>query len=331
MESLYAIGIDLGATKIASALVSHSGQILVSRELDTDTASGPERVVERIAAEINSLAEGSPGRLAGIGVGSPGLLDFSEGVVKYALNLGWENIRLVDGIRGHMRANLPIWLEKDTNAMALGEYYFGSAQGVRNSLYFSIGSGLGAGIIVNGQVVPGEFGIAADIGHLSLDPQGRQCACGHRGCAETVVSGQGLVWVTKELIRQKGNPTRLQERIPGGPRQILLAALQGDELALKAFATVGEYLGIVMAGAVMLLNPGVIVIGGGLGRAAFRLLLPAAHKALNLRATPISLAGLQILPSSLSSSAVGAACLVWSKSDIRTPGIHPIEHGGAPA
>jgi glucokinase len=230
-----------------------------------------------------------------------------------------------------MRANLPIWLEKDTNAMALGEYYFGSAQGVRNSLYFSIGSGLGAGIIVNGQVVPGEFGIAADIGHLSLDPQGRQCACGHRGCAETVVSGQGLVWVTKELIRQKGNPTRLQERIPGGPRQILLAALQGDELALKAFATVGEYLGIVMADAVMLLNPGVIVIGGGLGRAAFRLLLPAAHKALNLRATPISLAGLQILPSSLSSSAVGAACLVWSKSDIRTPGIHPIEHGGAPA
>ena len=197
-----AIGVDLGATKIASALVTLSGEVLASRNTLTRSSGGPEAVLDRLAAEIDVLSHQANGAIAGIGIGSPGLIDSLQGVIYNAVNLDWSQVHLVEGLKARLKSSTPIWLEKDTNACALGELYFGSGQGCTDFVYFSIGSGLGAGVIANGHLVTGARGNAAELGHLSLDPEGPLCLCGQHGCADLTVSGPGLVNSASKIIQE---------------------------------------------------------------------------------------------------------------------------------
>jgi glucokinase len=295
-ESL-AVGVDLGATKIASALVTETGAVLVARQTLTHSQDGPETVLRRIAAEINALLAGVTDPVAGIGLGTPGIVIPSEGIVRNAVNLGWDEVPLVGGVRNHLERNLPFFVQKDTNASALGEYYFGAGRGCSDFVYLSIGSGLGGGIIANGQIITGAAWQSSELGHISLDPQGRQCACGLRGCAETVVSGPGLITLANIADLSSAS--------------ILAAAREGDALALDVFGEMGTSLGIVMAACVAVLNPGRFVIGGGLGLAAFDLVVPPARRALAERVIQSSIDRLTITPSALQSSAIGPSCLVW--------------------
>ncbi len=310
----WAIGVDLGATTIAAALIDRSGQVVESSCIATAAAEGSEAVLERIAAQINALLERAPGTVDGIGIGSPGQVNPVEGVVRDAVNLGWREVHLAAGARSRLERDMPIWIQKDTNAGALGEYFFGAARGCADLVYLTIGSGLGGGVITNGVLVTGMTSSASEVGHLALDPiHGRQCTCGLRGCAETVVSGPGLIAITREYLAARTRQSGLRDRSDLTTAAVINAARSGDELAIAAFDQVGQWLGMVMAVCVAVLNPATIVLGGGLGLAAFDWLAPAAEHELHRRVLAKSYQPLSIVKSQLTSSAIGAACLVWSK------------------
>lgn len=310
----FAIGIDIGATKIASVLLSEKGDVLKSSQILTLAEGGPQAVFDKVADQILDLAQESPGALAGVGIGSPGKVDSDHGKVLNAVNLGWTEVQLVEEIVRRMDRRLnevPIWVQKDANLSALGEQYFGAGRDIRDFVYLGIGSGLGAGIISGGHLVTGGDWYAADVGHLSVDPDGPLCACGGRGCAETVASGPGLVRVTQKMLANSPVNSLLSNGVELTTTDILAAARQGDRLALDALAEVGRVLGIIMSACIAILNPLRFVVGGGLGLAGYEFIVPAARQELMRRTIPESRSLLDIVPSRVESPAIGAACLVW--------------------
>jgi glucokinase len=309
-----AIGVDLGATKIASALIDASGEVRASRQDLTRAAEGVPAVLGRIAAQVEELrqaaaAEMPDAPLLGVGIGTPGRVDADAGTVEKAVNLGWEQVPLATEMKARLGGGLPIYLAKDANASALGEYYFGAGRGCPDFVYLGVGSGLGGGALTGGQLVTGGGWTAMEVGHISLDPDGLACACGLHGCAETLASGPGVVNAVRLLRAEQAWDSGLAAEAT--PRDILAAAAAGDPLARAALARSGSWLGIVMAACVTVLNPTRIVVGGGLGLAAFDYLVPAARAELARRTLRSAHQNLQIFPSRLVSSAVGAACLVW--------------------
>jgi len=311
-----AIGIDVGATKIAGALVTPGGRALVARQVDTRVDQGVGGVLDRIAQLIDELAAFStagsqpePVALLGVGIGIPGQIDPRDGAVRQAVNLGWAEVYLVRELQARMAWELSIAVETDANTGALGEFYFGAARYCQDFIYVSVGSGLGAGAISNGRLVKGVTGKAAELGHLSLDPHGFPCVCGLRGCAETIVSGPGLLRLVRGSLARGETGSRLGVEEALTAEAVVSAALDGDEPALAALSEIGKHLGTVISIGVSVLNPTLIVIGGGLGLAAFDLLVPAAWEEIERRTLPSLHSHLEILPARQTSSAVGAASL----------------------
>jgi glucokinase len=319
-RSQFAIGIDLGATKIAAVLLSGTGEIVRSEQVPTLAEEGMQPVLDKVAGLIRELARQSPGDLAGIGIGSPGKVDSDHGKVYNAVNLGWTEVKLTEEIASRIYQSFPIWIQKDANLSALGEYYFGACQGLRDFVYLGIGSGLGAGIVSSGQLITGGDWYAADVGHLSVDPEGTLCVCGGHGCAETVASGPGLVRVARKMLVDSPPGSLLSDSAELTSADVLAAARQGDSLALQALAEVGRVLGFIMSACTAILNPSRYVVGGGLGLAGYDFIVPAAQQELMRRTIPESRALLDIVPSQVESPAIGAACLVWYARSKETVG-----------
>jgi glucokinase len=307
----FAIGIDIGATKIASVLISESGSMIASSQVLTHAEQGMQAVFDKVSGQIKDLASQSPGALAGVGIGSPGKVDSIHGKVYNAINLGWAEVNLVDEISSRIEHSLPVWIQKDANLSALGEVYFGAGQGLQDFIYLGIGSGLGAGIVSSGHLIVGGDWYAADVGHLSVDPEGVLCVCGSRGCAETIASGPGLVRVTLQKLGTFPGRSALSNRIDLTPADVLAAAQEGDALAMQSLSEVGRILGWIMSACTAILNPSRYIVGGGLGLAGFDFILPAAREELMRRTIPESRSLLDIVPSQVESPAIGAACLVW--------------------
>jgi len=310
MSEPLAIGVDLGGTKIAFALVDRQGAVLHVQRAPTLAGEGPGAVLDRIAGGIEALLAQAGRPVAGIGIGSPGHLDPVAGVVHHAVNLAWRDVRVYDELRGRLPAGLPLFLQKDTNASAVGEMLFGAARGERDFVYLAAGTGLGGAAVAGGRLVTGAWNNAMEVGHLSLDPNGRRCGCGTRGCAETVVSGLGLLAGVRE--RGADFPASPLSGAPDLTTQAILAAAdKSDPLALAVLDDAGRALGEVMAACACLFNPALIVIGGGMGRAAARWLMPVAQRELRRRVFPPAVDRLRVAESEITISAVGAACLVW--------------------
>jgi glucokinase len=310
METL-AIGVDIGATKIASVLLSEKGELVDSTQILTLADEGTQAVVDKIAEQIRYLMQQSPGSILGVGIGSPGKVDSNHGVVYNAVNLGWTELNLREEITSRINEQLPVWIQKDANLNALGEYYFGACQSCADFVYLGIGSGLGAGLMSNGHLITGGDWYAADVGHLSVDPDGELCVCGGRGCAETIASGPGLVQEAQRLLKSSSVGSILLGRRELTPSAVLAAASEGDTLALKALAAVGRVVGMIMSACTAILNPSRFVIGGGLGMAGYDFIIPTARDELMRRTIPESRTLLDIVPSHVQSPAIGAACLVW--------------------
>jgi glucokinase len=207
---------------------------------------------------------------------------------------------------------MPIWIQKDTHASALGEYVCGAARHCSDFVYLSLGSGLGSAALANGRIINGATN-GSDLGHWVIDPvEGQLCSCGLRGCAETVVSGPGLLMLLRDLSRAQPGQAGWMDQSDITTSEVIEAAQIGNPIACAALAKVAEWLGIVMAACVSVLNPLKIVLGGGLGLAAFDWLAPGAERELQRRVLPKGHAHLKIVRSELASSAIGAACLVWS-------------------
>lgn len=308
----FAVGIDIGATKIASVILSETGEPVDTSQTLTLPDEGMKAVFDKVAEQILDLERQKPGTVVGVGIGSPGKVDSSQGVVYDAVNLGWKEANLTEEITRRIGRNLPVWIQKDTNLNALGEFYFGACQGYTDFVYIGVGSGLGAGIISNGQLITGGDWYAADVGHLSINPDGPPCVCGGRGCAELIASGPGLVRVTQQMLADASARSILSDHLRElTPADVLDAAEKGEPLALKALTEVGRVLGIVMSACTAILNPSRFVIGGGLGLAGFDFIVPTIREEMMRRTIPNHRSQMDIVQSQVESPAIGAACLVW--------------------
>ncbi len=304
------IGVDIGGTKIAFALVDEQGHVLATHRLPTQPAEGINSILDHITTGIQLLQAKASGAVEGIGIGAPGQVIPSTGTIYNAVNLGWKDVPIRDELAKRLTDSVPIWVHKDANAAAFGEMYFGAARGYKDCVLIAIGTGLGGGCIVGGEIVSGANSSAMEIGHISLDPNGRLCSCGMRGCPEQYVSGIGLLAGFKEH-RHEFPDNVLAQKENTSTQAILEAAHAGDPFALAVTDEAARWLGITMAYCATALNPALFVIGGGLGHAAFDLLLDGAERELRSRPLLAAHEKLRIVEAQVESSAVGAACLVW--------------------
>jgi glucokinase len=308
---LLAIGIDLGGTSARAAVVDEAGKILAAVKRAHDGAA-PERMAELLrdlATEARGQAKVSAAEVAAVGVGLAGQIHGSTGVVAVGPNLGWRDVPF--GALLQKRLACPVRVMNDLSAAAWGERAVGAARGERDVFLFFVGSGIGSGIILEGRLYEGSTGVAGEIGHIKVEPGGRLCGCGERGCLEAYCGGHNLSSQVAEALAS-GRKSSLAPAAAGGRRvtaaEIEQAALAGDALASELWDRCAALLPVAVANLATVLNPAVIVLGGGVLTTASRL-----EKAVRERARELTLAAaretLRIVDASLGDDAgvVGAS------------------------
>ncbi|HMY09422.1 MAG TPA: ROK family glucokinase [Marmoricola sp.] len=270
-----AIGVDVGGTKIAAGVVDSTGRILERLQVPTP-AQDPDRIVQTIAELARQL--GASDSIEQVGVCVAGFVDRARSEVLFSPNLAWRGVRLREQLQGRLGAEVVI--ENDANAAAWGEFRFGGGTGADDLLAVTVGTGVGGGLVLEGQLLRGGFGVAAEIGHLGLVPGGELCGCGNRGCLEAYGSGTALVRATRFAARKDPVAAkRLIERARGdigsidGP-MITEQAQSGDEFAKAQLADLGAWLGLGIANIAAVVDPGLVLIGGGVSQAGELLLQP---------------------------------------------------------
>lgn len=275
--SKWGIGIDIGGTKIAGGVVDHTGRIRRRTRRDTPTQS-PHDIAEATAAVITELAATHIGSPAGVGVACAGYVDKVGSTVLFAPNLPWRD----EPLKARLSAlvELPVLIENDANAATYGEYACGGGRGMDDMVMLTIGTGVGGGIITEGMLLRGAFGVAAEIGHLRVVPDGIECGCGNRGCLEVYGSGSALVRQARALVAS-GAPeaAALRERCGADPgrlrgNDVTEAAQDGDPAAVRLLAELGGWIGEASASLAAVLDPQRFVIGGGVSLAGDLLLDP---------------------------------------------------------
>jgi glucokinase len=270
------IGVDVGGTKIAVGVVDEFGHLRETTRRDTpydDPAKTEEAIADGVR-ELLALQE-----VEAIGVGAAGFVSADRSTVLFAPNLAWRDEPLRQALEARLR--LPVVVENDANAASWAEARFGAGQGESHVVVVTVGTGIGGGIVLDGQLVRGRFGVAAEIGHVTVVPDGRRCGCGNQGCWEQYASGRALVAEARALATASPAiaPTLLglaggrAEAIDG--RMITAAARDGDEAALECFRIVGTWLGRGIADLSAVLDPGVFVIAGGVSQAGELIRAPA--------------------------------------------------------
>jgi len=270
------IGLDIGGTKIAGGLVSPTGTIL-ARGRRVTPAHDPDRIAVEVADLVRELSEGAD--VVGVGVACAGFIDATGSTVLFAPNLAWRDEPLKRRLQATI--DLPVIIDNDANAAAWGEFRFGAAGDVDDMVLVTVGTGIGGGDVTGGHLLRGAYGIAAELGHMRVVPDGIRCGCGNRGCWEMYASGNALVREARELVRS-GTPhaARLSELCAGDPdklsgHEITSAAAQGDPAAVELLADLGRWIGEGAASVTAILDPELIVLGGGVADAGALLLDPA--------------------------------------------------------
>jgi glucokinase len=270
-----AIGVDLGGTNLKLALFDGDDRLVARHSMPTGGAAGHEAVLERMVAGVAELRAAAPDLfVAGIGVGVPGLFDMASGVTGDLPNLPGRWVDVPVGPSIAAATGLPVGLINDAKAFALAEHRLGAAVGAETALCVTAGTGIGGAVIAHGQVLYGLGGAAGEIGHLILTPNGPRCTCGNLGCVETLASGPAI---TGEAVRRvvQGFTTTLAD-LSGGdldaitPELVAHAGDAGDPVARDVIDRAGEWLGLALAGAIALIAPEVVVIGGGVAPAGSR-------------------------------------------------------------
>ncbi len=290
MSRQLAIGIDIGGTKVAGGLVDVDGTITHRARRDTPHRSKSPSVVEDtivdVVAELMELV--GSGTVAAVGIGAAGFVAADRATVVFAPHLSWRHEPLQEALQ--KRITMPIFVDNDANAAAWAEWKFGAAQGETHLMMITLGTGIGGGILINGEVQRGRFGIAGEFGHMQVVPGGHRCECGNRGCWEQYASGNALVREARSLF-SANSPIASDlfdraEGIPGnltGPL-ITQAARDGDPTARELLAEIGNWLGLGIANLAAAFDPGTFVIGGGLS-AAGDLLLASARETFKRQLT----------------------------------------------
>jgi glucokinase len=271
---MHAIGIDIGGTKIAGALVDSEGQI-VREERVPSPAGDPDAMVDAVVGLIERLSEGH--EVIGAGVAAAGFIDADQSTIIYAPNISWRN----EPFKAKLEAKLtiPVIIENDANAAGWAEYRYGAGRGFKHMIMLTIGTGVGGAVITDSHMLRGGFGIAGELGHLRMVPNGRLCGCGQNGCLESYASGSALLRSAKELAASTDPAGKRLKEIEVEAGQltglgVYKAILEGDEGALRILSELGSWLGQAIGSLVAVLDPEVVVIGGGVSAAGDLLLDP---------------------------------------------------------
>lgn len=292
------IGVDLGGTKIVGGVVDMTARI--RHRVHVPTPSDPDEILRKVLEVISELLASSDARktpVKGIGIASPGLVD-ENGVVVKAGNLGWRNVPLRERVT--VAFGIPTIIENDTNAAALAEMYYGAAAGMENLIYVGVGTGVGAGIVLNGILYRGARGGGGEIGHMRMVAEGRPCSCGRFGCLETLASGKAIAQRAAELIPQ--HPSSILAEIQHERGQVTARdvgeAASRDFLAAQIIREAATYLGWAIGNLANIFNPDVVILGGGVSRTnslfvqqveqeARSVTLPSHEKSLRIVASPL--------------------------------------------
>jgi glucokinase len=306
-----AVGIDIGGTNTVFGLVDENGVCLKQDSVKTGDYEQVENFVQTVQGKVKTLISDFEGAdIIGMGVGAPNA-NYYTGTIEFAPNLKWKGIvPLVDLFKNHF--DFPIALTNDANAAAMGERIYGAAKGVNDLLMVTLGTGLGSGFIVNGEIAYGHDGFAGELGHVTVEKNGRLCGCGRRGCLETYASATGIVRTAKEFLAENNNSSLADlEEITS--KSIADAANNGDELALKIFDYTSEKLGFALANTVAITSPKLIVLFGGLAQSGDLILKPT-KKYMEDYLLKIFKNKIDIVPSQLKAAdaaILGASSLAW--------------------
>ena len=341
----YSVGVDLGGTDIKAGLVSSEGDISCRVVLPTDVeVGGPKVVAARIAeavrqvlmkAEVTGIEVIS--NEIGVGLGAPGLIIAETGVIHFSPNFpGWTDIPLVDYVnvelaklhpsKGRVECNSqahanekckPVLkgMDNDVNAMTLGELRHGAGVGYESIVALTLGTGVGGGVVIDGQVYHGSQNTAGELGHTVVEPNGRYCGCGNQGCLEAYAGAKNIVERTQEKMKTRHSTilaSTTTNETPLTPREIAKAAQTGDQIAVEIFAETGRYIGIALTSIAHILNPQIAIIGGGIAEAGEELLFGPIRTELSKRAMDIP-ARMRVVKAHLGNDAgiVGSAMLAF--------------------
>lgn len=316
MSQPFCAGIDIGGTNTAFAFVDREGGIIFKGSVPTGNSSDPNVLINRVCAELKSslITLGRENDLIGIGIGAPNG-NYFNGTVEFAPNMNWYGIIPVAEMFSE-QMKVPAFLTNDANAAALGEMYFGAAKEIRDFIFITLGTGLGSGIVVNGNLIYGHDGFAGEIGHAIVVQNGRKCGCGREGCLEQYCSATGLVKTYLEELTEIDPENNLNTDVSKiDSKFVFERAKEGEKAALLSFKYTGELLGFALANSVVYTSPKAFFLFGGLANAGEFIFAPTRNSfennLLNIYKNKIS-----ILPSGLpenDAALLGAASLAWNE------------------
>lgn len=268
-EQIY-VGADIGGTAIKVGVCSSKGELLHTFEGPTETAKGTEQILRNIAdyaRKVVSEASYTWDQVAGVGVGIAGFMDIPKGFIKFSPNLPLNNVPLKDWLEAEL--NKKVRVNNDANVAALGEDWGGAGRGVSSSVTYTLGTGVGGGIVVNGRLIEGFSGMGGELGHMSIVPdlEAIQCGCGKMGCLETVSSATGIIRMANDAV-ERGDRTSLSLlETPLTAKDVIDAAKNGDEVAARIVSRAAYYVGKSMAAVSVIVNPQRFILGGGVSKA----------------------------------------------------------------
>jgi glucokinase len=306
----FVLGIDIGGTNLVVGSVAEDGSAVLATDSEpTQSEAGATDVLDRLVglaerAIAATRREAPDAEILGVGVGAPGPLDTRRGIVLLTPNLGWVNMPLRQII--HERLGLRAALDNDANCALLGEWWVGAARGARHAIGITIGTGIGGGIIIDGRLYHGASDVAGEIGHTTIDTEGRRCKCGNYGCLEAYASGPNIALRAVEEL-EAGAESRLRTLVGGDLRKITAqtvyqAAADGDELALEVVNDTAKFLGVGIGNLLNVFNPEVVVVCGGVTLAGDHLFEPLRREAAR-RAFKPAVAACRIVPGELAGTA----------------------------
>ncbi|GAB6009018.1 ROK family protein [Dysgonomonas reticulitermitis] len=319
MEKPYAIGIDIGGTNSVFGVVDKRGHIINQGSIKTGTYLEINDYVTHLAAGVQEIIDqvGGTGNIKGVGVGAPNG-NYFTGCIEFAPNLPWKGViplaqMLTD------KLNIPVALTNDANAAAIGEMTYGAARGMKDFVVITLGTGVGSGIVVNGQLVYGHDGFAGELGHTTIRRDGRLCGCGKKGCLETYSSATGVARTAREFLETRTEPSLLRELDPADitSKDVYDAAVKGDKMAKDIFEMTGLILGESFADFVAFSSPEAIILFGGLTKAG-KLIFDPVRKHMEENMLPIYRNKIKLLMSELKESdaaVLGASALGWEVKD----------------
>lgn len=317
MNKEFVIGIDLGGTKINTAIVDFEGNIIKQANIPTLASEGENIVLNRIIQTIDEVLNKSEVKIENIraiGIGAPGPLNSKEGTIITTPNLPFKNFNIIDPIRKIY--NINTYLDNDANVAAIGEHTFGAGKGSSNMIYITVSTGIGGGAILNGNIYRGNTCNALEVGHMTLDPKGPLCNCGNYGCAEVLASGTSIGRQGRQAI-EKGVLTSLNKYSDITAYEVFKEAKNGDKVCSEIVNKSLNYLGICIANLVSIFDPEVVIIGGGVSKAG-EVVFNTVKDVVKMRCFKILSDSCKILSAKLSanSGVIGAAALALREENI---------------